>query len=157
MVKLFVVVQYLVISWYRKTNLMKQPPFSGKTVWACTLVLRSFHMGMLKPMEIACLISPCYNNYYAISSPDWTYFNLIGQDGISSWQIKLLQECSDGLLQKGRLIHETTVSRKPRPFTRRRVWQQYICRVVSVEFSVLTWPRPLYSGRGRLALSLSAC
>ncbi len=25
----------------------------------------------------------------------WTY-NLIGQDGIPSWQINLLQECSDG-------------------------------------------------------------
>ncbi len=31
------------------------------------------------------------------------FFNLIGQDGIPSWQIKLLQECSDDLPQEGRL------------------------------------------------------
>ncbi len=62
--------------------------------------------------EIACY-SLCYNImlFFTCSALYCLQFHhltgllhLIGQDGIPSWQIKLLQECSV-LPQEGRLIH----------------------------------------------------
>ncbi len=41
----------------------------------------------------------------------WLGFcNLIGQDRIPSWHIKLWQECSDGVPKERWLIHETTIN-----------------------------------------------